>query len=298
MYHDAVFGGGKGVVQTLPPSELISRLQNFTLSNPSRYKNSMGFVNGEFRFTTITFRTTLKINQPAGIKEPVFDVLYSYRDSLVANGPEGFEVILFSGFDMVWLEAELGIVRGMVNGISISFPVAFLVLLASTGNIILSSFAALSIIAIVASVLGTAYYIGWALGVGEAIAGTMVIGLSVDYVVHLGHMYTVAGDEGFARREDRFIFSAERMGATVLAGAITTGGSAAVMFGCSLNFFYKLAVLLTCTVSYSILYALFFFLPMCLLLGPENKFGDWRQLFRKLSSRSQSTPENEVKVAA
>ena len=36
------------------------------------------------------------------------------------------------------------------------------------------------------------FYSGWSLGVAESIAGVIVIGFSVDYTVHLGHIYKEA----------------------------------------------------------------------------------------------------------
>lgn len=57
----------------------------------------------------------------------------------------------------------------------------------STKNIIISFFAVLTIAMIVGNVLGFFLYaMGWALGFLEAIVGVIVIGFSVDYVIHLG----------------------------------------------------------------------------------------------------------------
>ena len=58
----------------------------------------------------------------------------------------------------------------------------------------------------------------------ESIAGIIVIGFSVDYVVHLAHMYMEALEEGKVTSVDRFKYAMQNMGSTVVAGAITTGG--------------------------------------------------------------------------
>ena len=74
---------------------------------------------------------------------------------------------------------------------------------------------------------------GWDLGISESIAGIIVIGFSVDYVVHLGHMFMEAGHErGIPKREDRFAYAIDKMGGTVLAGAVTTGNSFTFTFFC------------------------------------------------------------------
>ena len=69
---------------------------------------------------------------------------------------------------------------------SLAFPIAFIALIMATNNIIIAVFAIISVGGIVAAVLGMCWHVGWVLGTGEAIAGVMVIGLSVDYTIHLG----------------------------------------------------------------------------------------------------------------
>lgn len=138
-----------------------------------------------------------------------------------------------------------------------------------------------SIISIVSCVLGGAYVVGYALGVGEAIAAVMVIGLSVDYVIHLGHMYSVARQEGYTTRLSRFTYAAEMMGTTLVAGAVTTAGSAAVMFICQLNFFATMATLITLTIAASVLYSMLFFLPALAIMGPQHDFAQWTEWCKK-----------------
>merc|ERR1711865_887910 len=87
----------------------------------------------------------------------------------------------------------------------------------------------------------------------------IVIGFSVDYVVHMGHMYIEAAEKsGAMKREDRFFYAASKMGSTVMAGAVTTAGSGAFMFLCQMRFFYKMAVLITLTIGFSFVYSLGF----------------------------------------
>merc|ERR1711920_1185497 len=98
------------------------------------------------------------------------------------------------------------------SGCSIALPVAFLVLLASTRNFIISLYAVLSVAAIVLCVLGFCKSaMDWDLGIGEAIAGVIVIGYSVDYVVHLAHIYTEASSHGLNRRSERAEFAVKNM---------------------------------------------------------------------------------------
>ena len=79
----------------------------------------------------------------------------------------------------------------------------------------------------------------WHLGIAETVAAVIVIGFSIDYTVHIGHMYQEADDFDIKDREGRTLYALERMGSTVVAGAITTAGSALFMLGCQMTFFYK-----------------------------------------------------------
>ena len=94
----------------------------------------------------------------------------------------------------------------------LAFPIAFVALLFATNNWLISIYAIISVGGIVASVLGTWYHVGWDLGTGEAIAGVMVIGLSVDYTIHLGHMYVHSAHEmQFEHRPERCRYAVESM---------------------------------------------------------------------------------------
>ena len=76
-----------------------------------------------------------------------------------------------------WTATEKGLVQGLFLGMGICFPVAFIVLTLATMNIIVSTFAIISIAGIVTSVLGFCQSVmGWPLGIGESIAGIIVIG--------------------------------------------------------------------------------------------------------------------------
>ena len=60
-------------------------------------------------------------------------------------------------------------------------------------------------------------------------------------------------------------------GVTVVAGGITTFGCATFMFPCQLTFFSKMATLIGGTIFFSLLFALFFFMPLCALIGPQGE---------------------------
>merc|ERR1711871_703396 len=180
-----------------------------------------------------------------------------------------------TSYSWVWYHTEKALEFGFYQGITIAFPVAFGVLLYATNNIIISLYAIIAVYFIVFGVLGFAYYaLEWPLGVAESIAGIIIIGFSVDYTVHIGHMYQHAGDVGIEDRQGRFEFAARKMFLTVLGGAITTAGAGVFMFACQIVFFNKMATLIVGTIVLSFIYSTGFFLALLLVAGPEGDAGD------------------------
>lgn len=72
-------------------------------------------------------------------------------------------------------------------GISISL--AFIIMLIATRNCIIAVYAIISVMFIVANITAIMVIVGWELGVPESVATVIVIGFSVDYVVHLAAHY-------------------------------------------------------------------------------------------------------------
>ena len=123
------------------------------------------------------------------------------------------------------------------------------------------------------------------IGTAQSIAGVIVIGFSVDYCVHLAHMFTEARDSlclhniSFCASHDvwfllllltssaffyfplyvsqaqsrtargRSQHALSTMGGTVLGGAITTFGSGVFLFPCQIIFFTTMAWLISMTIT-------------------------------------------------
>jgi uncharacterized membrane protein YdfJ with MMPL/SSD domain len=87
-------------------------------------------------------------------------------------------------------------------------------------------------------------------------------------------MYVEAGEP---LREGKINVAATNMGVTVVAGGVTTFGSAIFMYACQLSFFSKMATLIAGTIAFSLLYSLFFFMPLCAVFGPEGELRTARE---------------------
>jgi len=240
----------------------------------ANWQQQIGFVDGSLRYVVVSFRSSMQENEPLGSGADVRDLVLRFADDRRSQAPASLPgPFLVSGKFAFFVTSE-ELISGFFMGCAIAGPVSFLVLLIATRNIVLAVYAVLSVAAIVVCVLGFCKYpMGYSLGIGESIAGVIVIGYAVDYVVHLAHMYQEAAEHGLETREERATFAMKNMGATVFAGAVTTAGAGIIMFACFSTFFHKMALLILMTITYSFLYSLGFFIPLTFLIGPERDFG-------------------------
>jgi len=237
----------------------------------------VGYIDGELKYVSVKLRTRLALNEPYSTGKDVRDMIQDFVDGRQGGAPSGLKSMLFTNDDGVFAGYDLSeeLVKGLMSGIAISFPLAFTVLLVSTRNLVVSFYAVSCVGGIVVSVLGFCKSaMGWDLGIGEAIAGVIIIGYSVDYVVHLAVIYREAADHGHVTRDAKTTFAVENMGSTIFAGALTTAGSGMIMFFCFLVFFHKMAILICATIMFSFIFSMGLFVALLWLVGPEGTCGD------------------------
>jgi hypothetical protein len=242
------------------------------------WKTKIGFVDGKLKFVRIAFGSSMKLLDGVLTKQPVYALVKKICTDFNDGAPKALQTAFPQAplFGFGWMTTQQGFVDGLLNGLAICFPIAFAVLWAATGNIVLAIYATVCIAGVVTSVLGFCKVgMGWDLGVAESVAGIIVIGFSVDYIVHMAHMYVEAAEVvGAQTRVGRFKYAAEKMGQTIVGGAITTAGSGAMMFACQMVFFFKMGTLVAMTITFSVLFSLGLFMSLCVLIGPEGHFGD------------------------
>lgn len=108
---------------------------------------------------------------------------------------------------------------------------------------------------------------GWKLGTAESISVVILIGFSVDYVIHLSTDYM---HSSLQSRHSKMQQAYTEMGVSITSGAITTFGSGIFLYGGILIIFNKFAVLITATITISYTVAMLFFGAMCHCFGPES----------------------------
>ena len=80
-------------------------------------------------------------------------------------------------------------VDGAIQGIFIAMLFAFIILLIATQNLTQSIISISCVSGIIISVVAIMQIKGWELGISESVCVVILIGFSVDYVIHLSSDY-------------------------------------------------------------------------------------------------------------
>lgn len=95
-----------------------------------------------------------------------------------------------------------------------------------------------------------------------------MIGISCDFVLHIGHAYTIAS--GNVNAVERSRYALIHMGPSILAAAFTTICSAIIMLFTIVTFFQKFATILFFTVVIATIGSNVVFLTLIICFGPSE----------------------------
>jgi len=239
---------------------------------------------GELKFVILRFTAPLISGAPYSDTHPLWARWEAFVEDMNALAPAGVgNAFQTAGMSWCFMMTERSFVSSLVTGMALAMGMAFAVLLLATQNWIVASYATLSIMGIVACVLGSAKLQGWQLGIAESISGVILIGFSVDYVVHISELYVKQGLN--KPRVYKVTQTLKCMGISIVAGAITTFGSGLFLFFCTITFFEKFAILICLTISMSLCWSLGFLSTLLIVAGPEHGQGSIKPFLKAISGK-------------
>eukprot|EP00924_Labyrinthula_sp_SR-Ha-C_P000621 snap_masked-scaffold_27-processed-gene-4.40-mRNA-1 protein AED:1.00 eAED:1.00 QI:0/-1/0/0/-1/1/1/0/991 len=259
---------------SITTEELAVLLDSFASSSGSEeIKESFGIEDGRVLFTTIEFRIVVSPFQPGPQVRGVRNELRDFLDE--EEEKYGYNHLKFASDIFVTEASGRALLANAIRGLAITIPVVYIIMMRATNNVVMATFVVLTIAWIILTVMGiVAVPLGYQLGTAEAINIIMIVGLSVDYAVHMSHMYCYAYEtQGIEERELKVAFSAKTISKTVVAGGLTTLGAGMFLLGTQIVFFFKMGVMLALTISFSLFYTLFFLMGLSTWTGPEGD--DW-----------------------
>ena len=264
-----------------PASAFSETLRAFVASSHgSVYSNHVGFdASGNLVFVRVSTESTLVFPTTAKVSRPVFDVWQAWVFDLNARAPAGVANAKQTAYyTWTWMKTQEALVQNTFQGLIICFCMAFVVLLLSTMDLRTGLIATVTIAGVVTTVMGVGVrgIMGWDLGIGESIAAVILIGLSVDYCVHLANAYCEA-PASLNTRELRVQHALMTMGISITASAVTTVVSGSMLWLCILTFFSKFAFLITATIASSFAWSMFFLPSALAAFGPPGRYS-WSSL--------------------
>ena len=184
------------------------------------------------------------------------------------QAPIGTQNGYFSSEDFWWYDTNGQMLRTAFSSAGVALAGAAAVILISSRSFILTLFATITIGYVLTSVTATLVAIGWTLGFLESICFAILIGVSVDFVIHFTHAYSKLA--GHHDRGIRTKYAVITMGPSILATACTTIASAVIMLFTVITFFQKFALILFFTIIQATLGSFVVFLVMADCIGPGN----------------------------
>lgn len=293
-------------VATWASTNFLVELKEFleTDKGKSHLNNDLiGFWDDKLHFSMIKALGVGKLRQPYDDMEEALTPWEDYVEKINTASGTGFNNAIWTSEAFTNMKTEKTFVSGALQGVAISIAFAFLVLLISTMNILIALFSAICISIIVACIMAIMYLNGWEFGVAESIAIVVLIGFSVDYVVHLANHYV---ESAFKSRVMRIGHALKEMGVSILSGAITTLLSGIVLFICTTTLFTKFAIIITCTILLSLTMSLGLFAALCHLIGPTGTQFDFKywvirpiknwimKLYKKIKESRSVEPKDDA----
>nr|XP_054766923.1 protein dispatched homolog 1-like [Lytechinus pictus] len=175
--------------------------------------------------------------------------------------------VSFSENQLYFFDLQQSLVTGFPFSIGMSLGVAALVLLLTTWNVLITLFAILSISGTVFVTVGSLVFIGWELNILEATIMSLAVGLSVDFTIHYGVAYRIAptGD-----RVAKSFHAMKQLTAAISTAALSTIVAGACMLPATVLSYQQIGVFLALIMGVSWTYGTFFFMSLCMVLGPEK----------------------------
>jgi len=179
------------------------------------------------------------------------------------------------------------IARGAGLSIILSMVIAYLVLVAATGNALVPFLALFSIATTIIWTLLTNLLVGNLFTANFALQMVMVIGLAVDYSVHLVHFYNEAPGDRYEKTQHAL----HGVGISIVGGAVTTGGAAIpLMMAPNFVFFQMAGLFIFLTAVFGFFFTFFTLAPMLMVMGPTGEVGDLRAMYNKITGNKSEAP--------
>ena len=303
---------GRGEAFPVPQAELNARLKEFVDSEDGidvRSNRDVGFdASGRPVYAVLNFVTPINVIEANKKMRSWFDIWFRVTEALPLRpneGPSRPPGLTFiyptlgagsSPESFAWMVTFELMTQSVYTTIVISLSLAFAMLLLVTLNLWISFLAFVVLGTIVTAIVTVMVLLDWNLGVNEALGLVMLVGLAVDYTVHLGHSFAESEASGHlpailpgtsnpnnVLRGLKAQHALTEMGVSILGGALTTIGAASViLIFAKLPFFKVFSSSIFITILISLVVSMTYFVAGLQAVGPLGDQGRVKVWARKV----------------
>ena len=249
-------------------------------------------TSNKIKINSYTFKSTAVLTPSYVYMNDFYKNIEKFATEELSDAPDVVKDGWFSshiGSFLLYYDVQKEIAAGTMKGIGLSLTCSFVVLLATSLNIVLSLYAIVTITMIIGATVGSLVFLGWELNVTESLTITMSLGLAVDFTIHYGVTYKLANSKS---RADRVKHTVTSVSSAVSMAALTTFVSGVSVLGARVLAYRQFGTFLVFVMFYSWVFSTFLFLPLCYAIGPLGNTGDIVYLFhwcRKKCKRGQQS---------
>lgn len=124
-----------------------------------------------------------------GTVNEYYDSLKSFHEETIMQAPKGLNTGWFISVGFALFDLQNQLINGTYSSLVASMIIALIILLFTSGNVIISVFAIITISFSIAVTIAIFVLMGWSLSILESVIIIMSVGLSVDFSCHYGVAY-------------------------------------------------------------------------------------------------------------
>jgi hypothetical protein len=224
--------------------------------------------NGIVEIILVPFNSQVRYDSRNSELDEEWNKIEDWMKGEMSQAPQEVNKAFFSSMDFWWYDTNTQMFKTAYGSAAIALAAAAMVILLSSRSLVMTFFSVASIGYVLASVTSMMVAAGWTLGFLESICFAILIGVSVDFVIHFSHAYTTLPGE--VSRELRTKHALIDMGPSILAAAFTTLAGATIMLFCVITFFTKFALVLFFTIVQATIGSFVVFLTLADCTGPSQ----------------------------
>ncbi len=212
----------------------------------------------------------------------------SWVKDKIASGPASVRSGFLANEQLQIYDLQKALLHGTQLSVAVAVAIAYLVLIATTRNALISLLAIITISGVIFATVAVLICMDWELNVLESTIIILTIGLSFDFTLHYAVAYKLCADE---TREERVVYALMRVGSPIFMSFVTTmAAGSAMLFATTLAYFQiGLFMILQAVISW--LYSTFFFTALLRVLGPTGSCCQvpfWKRRGRRFSGTYSS----------